>query len=297
MSPLCRTSTHPRFQSSLAYFVSSPSAPSPSPHAPGCFSIILCFLLPPDSLRVLQWNAGCLRARNTELLHFISFYSLNLICNLNSFSSFRIPGFSALRSDWAHSRSDLVLLMPCTIAAASTFSSNKVFSFCALSTSSLFLLDTNSDYVRVNTSLNNLPRSHSFLVHSPQSCFLLLPREALLAFFSSPPWNLPFFAVESTLSSPRFRFDFLYLAKVRLSLTLTLSHFTIWCSGQTTVRFPFRNSGSGIPANCSLCGTEATLSLSAGPVYSSFSAEACAILQTLCWSWHHQQVCHQLAKL
>ena len=199
MSPLCHTSTHPRFQSSLAYFVSSPSAPSPSPHAPGCFSIILCFLLPPDSLRVLQWNAGCLRARNTELLHFISFYSLNLICNLNSFSSFRIPGFSALRSDWAHSRSDLVLLMPCTIVAASTFSSNKVLSFCALSTSSLFLLDTNSDYVRVNTSLNNLPRSHSFLVHSPtHASFYFLGRLFLLSFphhlgiCLSSLWSPPF---------------------------------------------------------------------------------------------------------
>ena len=187
--------------------------------------------------------------------------------------------------------------MPCTIAAASTFSSNKVLSFCALSTSSLFLLDTNSDYVRVNTSLNNLPRSHSFLVHSPtHASFYFLKRLFLLSF----PHHLGLCLCslwESTLSSPRFQFDFLYLAKVRLSLTLTLSHLTIWCSGQTTVRFPFCNSGSGIPANCSLCGTEATLSLSAGPVYSSFSAEACAILQTLCWSCHHQQVCHQLAKL
>ena len=186
MSPLCRTSTHPHFQSSLAYFVSTPSAPSPSPHAPGCFSIILYFLLPPDSLRVLQWNAGCLRARITELLHFISSYSLNLICNLNSFSSFRIPGFSALRSDWAHSRSDLVLLMPCTIAAA-------------LSISSLSSLDTNSDYVRVNTSLNNLPRSHSFLVHSPtHASFYFLGRLFLLSFphhlgiCLSSLWSPPF---------------------------------------------------------------------------------------------------------
>ena len=40
-------------------------------------------------------------------------------------------------------------------------------------------------------------------------------------------------------------------------------------------------------ANCSLCGTEATLSFSAGPVCSSFSAEACAILHALCWSRQH----------
>ena len=123
------------------------------------------------------------------------------------------------------------------------------------------------------------------------------PRKALLAFLPSPPWNLPFFAVESTLSSPCSRSDPLYLAKVRLSLILTLSHLTIWCSGQTAVRFSFGNSGSGVPVNCSLCGTEATLSLSADPVYSSFSAQTWVILHTLCWSWHHQQVCHQMAKL
>ena len=47
-----------------------------------------------------------------------------------------------------------------------------------------------------------------------------------------------------------------------------------------------------MPAYCSLCGTEATLSFSAGPVCSSFSAVACAILHAFCWSRQHQQVCH-----
>ena len=46
-----------------------------------------------------------------------------------------------------------------------------------------------------------------------------------------------------------------------------------------------------------LPGTEATLFFSAGPVCSSFSAEACAILHALCWSWQHQQVCHFLLLL
>ena len=54
----------------------------------------------------------------------------------------------------------------------------------------------------------------------------------------------------------------------------------------------FGKGGSGVLANCSLCGTEATLPFPAGSVRSSFSAEACAILQALCWSQHHQQVCH-----
>ena len=45
-------------------------------------------------------------------------------------------------------------------------------------------------------------------------------------------------------------------------------------------------------ASCFLCGTKATLSFSAGLLYSSFSAGACAILHALCWSRQHQQVCH-----
>ena len=59
----------------------------------------------------------------------------------------------------------------------------------------------------------------------------------------------------------------------------------------SSVLFPFGKGGSGVLANCSLCGTEATLSFSAGPVCSSFSTEACAILHALCWFRQHQQVC------
>ena len=60
------------------------------------------------------------------------------------------------------------------------------------------------------------------------------PREALLACPPSPQRNLPSFTVESTFSSPCSRSDpLLSLAKVRHSPTLTLSHLTIWCSGQT----------------------------------------------------------------
>ena len=57
----------------------------------------------------------------------------------------------------------------------------------------------------------------------------------------------------------------------------------LWTDG--SVPSPFRKGGFGVLANCSLCGNEATLSFSAGPVCSSFSAEACAILPALCWSW------------
>ena len=64
-----------------------------------------------NSLRVLQWNAGGLLTRSTELQHFISPYPVSLICiqesNLNLSSSFQVPGFSALRSDGTHSRSGI----------------------------------------------------------------------------------------------------------------------------------------------------------------------------------------------
>ena len=103
---------HPRLQTSYpfsAHFVSSPSAPSPPPHVPGCFSLPPASSSLPNSLRVLQWNAGGLRARSTKLLHFISSHPVDFICiqksTLNLHSFFRIPGFSALRSDGTHFRS------------------------------------------------------------------------------------------------------------------------------------------------------------------------------------------------
>ena len=74
-----------------------------SPH-PSCFWLFSSSSS--DSLSVLQWNVGGLRARSAELLHII------LICihrsNLNSSSSFRIHGFFALRSDCTHSRSAIL---------------------------------------------------------------------------------------------------------------------------------------------------------------------------------------------
>ena len=85
----------------------------------------------------------------------------------------------------------------------------------------------------------------------------------------------------------------LSLCKVQLSPILTLSpphDLVLWTDGSVPSRFG--KGGSGILANCSLCGTEATLSFSSGPVCSSFSAEVCAILHALCWSRQHQQVFH-----
>ena len=114
---------------------------------------------PPDSLRVLQWNAGGLRARSTKLLHFLSYHPVDLICiwesNLNSSSSFRISGFSALRSDRTHYRSGI--LSPDTTHASGgvIIFVRQGLSFSELSASSLSSLDSYSDYVGVNISLSN----------------------------------------------------------------------------------------------------------------------------------------------
>ena len=126
---------------------------------------------------------------------------------------------------------------------------------------------------------------------------LMLPstcsREALVACPPCPPWNMPSLTVESTLSSPCSRSDPPHsrqgAALAHLDSLPSLD-LVLWTDG--SVPFPFGRGGSGVLANCSLCGTEATLSFSAGPVCSSFSAEACAILHSLCWSRQHHKVCH-----
>ena len=126
-----------------------------------------------------------------------------------------------------------------------------------------------------------------------RSCFLLilLVRLFLLALPFLPGICLP------SLWNPPFPLHAPALISLSLSQGALLAHLdslpphdlVLWTDG--SVPFPFRKGGSGVPANCSLCGTEATFSLSTGPVCSSFSTETCAILHALCWSRQHQQVC------
>ena len=127
-----------------------------------------------------------------------------------------------------------------------------------------------------------------------RSCFVLLVLGRLLLLaLPFPPWNLPSFTVESTLSTPCSRSDPPHsrqgTALAHLD-SLPPHDLVLWTKG--SVPFPFGKGGSGVLAKCSHCGVEATLSFSVGPVCSSFSAEACAILHALCWSRQHQQVCH-----
>ena len=156
--------------------------PLPPHHRPLLLTVLLRLLPPlaPDSLRVLQWNAGGLRARTTELLHFLSSHPVDLICiqesNLNSSSSFRIPGFSALRSDRTHSRSDILSPDATHASGVVIIFVRQGLYFFELSASSLSSLDPYSDYVRVNISLNN--SSLSFLnVYAPPPPYLLFSDE------------------------------------------------------------------------------------------------------------------------
>ena len=92
---------------------------------------LLLFLPISDSLRVLQWNAGGLRSRSTELLHFISSHPVDLICiqksnlNLSSLSG----SLDFLLCVLIAPTPGLVffLLMSKTLAATSSSSSSRAY--------------------------------------------------------------------------------------------------------------------------------------------------------------------------
>ena len=199
---------HPRLQTSYppsAHSISSSSAPSPPSFAPGRPSTPPASSPPHDSLRVLQWNAGGLQARSTELLHFLSSHLVDLICiqesNLNSSSSFQIPGFSALRSDRTHSRSGILSYDTTHAGGGVVIFVRQGLSFSELSTTSLSLLNPYSDYVGVNISLNN-SSSLSFLnVYAPPFAppqRMTEPIPSLPQFF--PPPQISFWGLQ--LPSP-----------------------------------------------------------------------------------------------
>ena len=166
---------HPCLQTSCppsAHSIFSPYAPPPLSLAP--FILHLLPPLPPDSLRVLQWKAGGLRARSTELLHFLSSHPVDLIwiqeSNLNSFSSFQIPGFSALHSDCTRSQSGIFSSDTTHTSGGVVIFIRQGLSFSELSISSLSLLDPYSDYVGINISLNNSSSLSFFNVYALPIC-------------------------------------------------------------------------------------------------------------------------------
>ena len=197
-------SAHPRVQTSYppsSHYISSPSVPCS--WLSFCAS---CLHYPPDSLRVLQWNAGGLRARSTELLHFLSSYPVDLICiqesNLNFSFSFRIPGFSALGSDRTDCRSGILSFDTTHASGGVVTFVRQGLSFSELSISSLSSLDPYSDYVGINISLNNFS-SLSFLnVHAP----LFAPPQRMaetipfLSPFFPPPEIFSFFGTSIAIT-------------------------------------------------------------------------------------------------
>ena len=138
-----------------------PLPPPPPTTVPRSWSFFCasCLHSPPDSLRVLQWNAQGLRARSTKLLHFLLSHPIDLICiqesNLNSSSSFRIPGFSALRSDRTHSRSGILSSDTTHTSSSIVIFVRQGLFFSELHISALSSLDPYSDYVAINISLND----------------------------------------------------------------------------------------------------------------------------------------------
>ena len=118
----------------------------------------------------------------------------------------------------------------------------------------------------------------SFWLHPPLMLSPTSPRQVLFGFSLACSFSLS----DSSFSREDASLGYLNF--------LPSYNVVIWTDG--SVPFSFGKSGSGVLANWPFCGTEATLSFLAGPVCSSFSAEACAILQVLYRSRQHQQVCH-----
>ena len=116
----------------------------------------------------------------------------------------------------------------------------------------------------------------------PLMLFLSSPREDIFALPPCLPWNLTSSRVEFPLftscshSDPHLSRQGAALAQLD---SLPPHNLVSWTDGCGP--FSFGKGGSGVLANCSLCGAKATLSFSPDPVYSSFSAEAYANLHAL----------------
>ena len=188
-------------------------------------SLYLLLSLPlPNSLRVLQWNAGGLQARSNKLIHFNSSHPVDLIyiqeSNLNLSSFFRIPGFSAQRSHGTHSRSGIFSTNVTDASGGVIIFVRQGLSFSKLSTASLSLLGPYSDYVEVNISLND-SSSLSFLnVYAPPIRSSTKDSRTNFFFFSI----LPSYVEAEAVDFSRFRFRFHFHRKSTAS-TASASSF------------------------------------------------------------------------
>ena len=197
--PLLLQYSRPRLQTSYfpsAHLVSSPSAPSPPPHARACFSIPPASSSP-DSLRVLQELLGV--SEPGALNFYILFRSiqLNLFSSIN-LTLIHLPFSGSLDSLLCN----LIAPTPClalfppmlrTLAAASSFSSGRAYPSLSFLSSPSPSLDPYSDYVGISISQNNFS-SLSFLnVYAPLFALRRIaePTPFLPAFFPPPEtWSI-----------------------------------------------------------------------------------------------------------
>ena len=201
LAPVCKciTRTPPSPSNLLSFFLLRLYLFPLHPHHRLMLLAVSLYLLLPlpllNSIKVLQWNVGGLRARRTELLYFISSYPVGLICiqesNFNLSSSFRIPGFSALGSDGTHSRTGIFSTDVTDASGGVIIIVRQGLFFSELSISSLSSLDPYSDYVEVNISLNNSSLLSFLTVYALP--IRSSPKDSRTNFFSSsilpPMWK------------------------------------------------------------------------------------------------------------
>ena len=156
---------HPRLQTSYPSVIPL-SAPFPPSYISGYSSTPPA---PSSSLSHSGFFDGTPKvlARSTELLHCISLHLVNLICiqesNLDS-SSFRIPGYSAMRSNRTHSRPGILSPDDPHASGGDIISFRQGLSFSELSTSYIFSLDPYSDYIEDSISTPPCPLSSTFML-------------------------------------------------------------------------------------------------------------------------------------
>ena len=189
---------------------------------------LLLSLSLPNSLRVLQWNAGGLRARRTKLISFIWSHPVDLIyiqeSNLNLSSSFWISGLSALQSHGTHSRSGIFSTDVADASGGVIIFVKQCLSFSEISTSSLSSLGPYSNYVEVNISLNDSSLLSFLNVYAPP--IRSSTKDSRTNFFSLS--ILLSYMEAETVDFSRFRFRFHRKSTASASTSLVVSRGKVW---------------------------------------------------------------------
>ena len=174
--------------------------PVPPHHRPLPLAVLRHLLASSPPLPLSGFFNGMLEVFEPGALNYFTFFLshfIDLICiqesNLNSSSSFRIPGFSVLRSDRIHSQSGISSCDATHASGGIVIFVWQGLSCFELSTSSLSLLDPYSDYVGVNISLNNSSLLSFCNVYAPLFAppqWMAEPTPFLPPFFPPPEISL-----------------------------------------------------------------------------------------------------------